>query len=398
VKLVRTEVVVDLVMLAPFGIRPKGTLGLRMLPLAQELAARGRRVTIVAPADLNPEDGGTSVEHGGVVVEHLPAAGGGLAGMARTSLRMARRARALRPGLIHLFKPKGYGAMAALLLRRVQPALPLVVDSDDWEGRGGWNERLPYPTHLKLLIDWQERTLPRLARAVTVASRALQTQVWGSGVAPERCFYLPNGIRAGRRTLPTRAEGRARLGLDERPTALLYTRFWEFPVRDVVAALVGVLAHEPALRLLVVGTGEHGEERELEALARRAGVAHALDQRGWGDEPIIAAALAAADVALYPMSDGLINRAKAPVKLLEFMQARLPIVAAGVGEVLEYLDYGACGLVVAPADPGALAAGLRTLLREPERAAELGARARQRVEAVFNWSRLAAIAEQAYEL
>lgn len=386
-----------LVMLAPFGLRPKGTLGARMLPLAQMLTRRGYEVHIVAPSDLNPADAGRSEILDGVLVEHLPLPyRSGLQGMLETSLRMLRCALALDPQIIHLFKPKGYGGIAALLLRLLHPSLPLVVDTDDWEGRGGWNERLPYPPAIKRLIDWQERTLPRLADAVTVASRTLETQVWGNGVQPRRVFYLPNGIRPGQRHFPEREEARRMLGLDERLTGLLYTRFWEFQVEDIAAALVGIATQRPDFRLLVIGRGEQSEERRLQMLAERAGVAAALNQRGWADEATITAALAAADVCLYPMDDTLINRAKAPAKLLELMEAGRPIVAAGVGEVREYLADGQAGRIVPPGNAGALARGVLTLLSHPDLAHTLGARARERVTTVFNWQRLAALAELAY--
>ncbi|NTU86064.1 MAG: glycosyltransferase family 4 protein, partial [Chloroflexales bacterium] len=57
-----------IVMLAPFGIRPKGTLLARMLPLARALTRLGHAVSIVAPPVQNPEDAGTRVVHGGVPV------------------------------------------------------------------------------------------------------------------------------------------------------------------------------------------------------------------------------------------------------------------------------------------------------------------------------------------
>lgn len=65
-------------MIAPFGIRPKGTLLARMLPLAQALQQRGHIVTIVAPPIHNPADGGTARYAGGVMVVHTatPPIGG----------------------------------------------------------------------------------------------------------------------------------------------------------------------------------------------------------------------------------------------------------------------------------------------------------------------------------
>ena len=58
-------------MLAPFGIRPKGTLSARMLPLAQALARRGHTVGIAAPPVQNPEDAATRIVYGGVPVTHI---------------------------------------------------------------------------------------------------------------------------------------------------------------------------------------------------------------------------------------------------------------------------------------------------------------------------------------
>ncbi len=386
-----------LVMLAPFGLRPKATLSRRALPLAIELARRGWRVHILAPSDLWPADAGLTTVIEGVTVEHgpLPRRRGPLA-MAESTAWMTRRVLALRPDLIHLFKPKGYGGMAALALRRLRPKLPLVVDTDDWEGRGGWNDRLPYPAPIKLLINWQERTLPRRAHAVTVASRTLGQQVAGFGVAAERVTYLPNGVHVPGRPLAPRSIARATLDLGENPTVLLYTRFWEFGLPQVVACLVGLAAQRPAVRLLVIGAGENDEQDRLNALAQRAGVGPNLDNRGWADERLIAAALASSDVAIYPMDDTLLNRAKCSAKLTEQMQAGLPLVAAQVGQVAEYIEAGQSGLLVAPGDGGALARGVIALLDHPKQAAALGRAARQRIEQHFGWPQLVDALEQVY--
>jgi len=45
-----------IVFLAPFGIRPKGTVIARMVPLAAGLCALGHEVVIVAPPYTNTED------------------------------------------------------------------------------------------------------------------------------------------------------------------------------------------------------------------------------------------------------------------------------------------------------------------------------------------------------
>lgn len=383
-------------MLAPFGIRPKGTLLARMLPLAQALTRRGHSVSIIAPPVHNPQDAGRRDWYDGVHVIHtirptIPGPAGALQQVAA----LLQEALAARPDVLHLFKPKGYSGLAALLARVVRPGMPLVVDTDDWEGWGGWNDLLPYPLIAKKLFAWQERELPRCADAVTVASRTLQTQVWGFGVAPARVFYLPNGI--DQRSLSGVLE-RDR-GDSRRPkTLLLYTRFWEFDVHDVAAALVAIVAGCPTVRLLVVGKGERGEERQLLQLAARAGVAQAIDYRGWAAPAEIPALLAAADAALAPMDDTLINRARCSAKLLELMAAGLPIVASRVGQVEEYIEDGRSGLLVAPGDAGALARGALALLRDARLREQLGASARMRLTRHYTWDHLAPQAEAAYSI
>ena len=377
-------------MLAPFGIRPKGTLQARMLPLAQALTRRGWRVVIVAPALQNPEDAGTRVDYAGVAVLHTPRPHlAGSVGVGEQVAALAQAALAERSHLIHLFKPKGHSGLAALLTRALRPTIPLVLDSDDWEGRGGWNNLLAYPAPAKMLFNWQERDLPRRAAAVTVASRTLQTQVWGFGVRPERVFYLPNGVQpAAQPPNPTPPS--------QPPTLLLYTRFWEFSLRPFVQTLVVVFNRHPTARLQIIGKGERGEETELLRLAARAGIAERIDYCGWVEPGQIAALLASATIALAPLDDTLINRARGMAKLLELMQAGLPIIAQRVGAAAEYLEAEYSGLLTAPGDSAAFASATLRLLADPALCAQLGAHARKRAETSFSWDMLAQVAEQAY--
>ena len=384
-------------MLAPFGIRPKGTLAQRMLPLAQALAERGWHCTIVAPAYTWAADAGRveTIKH--VRVEHvrlpvLPGPGHAV----ETSLRMLRAVLGARPDVVHVFKPKGYSGLAALALHLLYPHTACVQDTDDWEGWGGWNDLLPYPAPMKHVFAWQERTLPRLADVVTVASRTLETQVWGFGVEPSRVVYLPNGVAHERRPPPPAAVARARLGVPDEPIVLLYTRFWEYPLRDIVELLVMLRARRPDARLLVIGDGEQGEAAALGEVAARAGVAQKLDARGWSDQATIEAAIAAADVAVMPFADTLMNRAKCSVKLLELLHAGVPLVASGVGQASEYVQDGQTGLLV---DPGGvpLAHGVIELLEDEPRRRALGNAAAGDIAGRWSWRRLATQAEQAYE-
>ena len=371
----------QIAMLAPFGLRPKGTLAARMLPLAQALVRRGHTVSIVAPPIHEPRDAGRSDSYGGVMVRHTNVPNWPVT-LNQVRL-LINDVLAVKPDLVHLFKPKGYGGLAVLWLAR---RLPLVVDTDDWEGWGGWNELLPYSMAAKRLFAWQEADLPRRAAAVTVASRTLETQVWGAGVPRGRTFYLPNG--ADIVAQPAQGDGR---------TVLLYTRFWELDLHEVTAALVVIAAQRPDVRLVLVGRGERGEEQQLLTLAERAGVRQMIEYRGWLEPDAIPAVTASTDVALVPVEDTLINRARCSAKLLELMAAGLPVAGSRVGQMSEYITHGESGLLATPGDAGALAQAVLTLLADASLRARLGGGARQ-AAAAYSWDRLAPIAEQAYRM
>lgn len=384
-------------MLAPFGLRPKGTVGQRMVPLAAALTARGWQCLIVAPSYTEPRDAGRREIVDGVVVEHvaLPRLGGPL-GVLETSARMLAIAQRWQPDVLHVFKPKGYSGVAATLGHWLLPHVPQVQDTDDWEGWGGWNELGAYSRPMKHIFAWQERTLPRQAAAVTVASRTLETQVWGFGVEPRRVMYLPNGAKSQPPALPARADARALLGLNDEPTILLYTRFWEYPLHDIIDFLLVLGARRSDARLLVVGDGEHGEAASLGDVARRAGVAHMMDIRGWSDRATIDAAFAAADLAIMPFADTLMNRAKCSVKLLELLAAGVPVVASRVGQAAEYIRDRHTGILV---DPGGvpLARGALELLADPALRQRIGTQAATYVTTTWSWTTLGARLEGCYE-
>ena len=86
---------------------------------------------------------------------------------------------------------------------------------------------------------------------------------------------------------------------------------------------------------------------------------------------------------------GLIN--------LEAMGCETPVVASGVGGILEVVEDGKTGLLVPPGQPEALAAALTRVLGNPTLAREMGRAGRKRVEEQFSWASVAERTEQVYK-
>jgi glycosyltransferase involved in cell wall biosynthesis len=392
-------------MLGPFGLHPKQTMRSRALGLARPLVARGHAVCLIMPPWETPDEANRAWAEDGVELRYVPLRGG-VPGIARA---LVRETLAWRPDVVHAFKPKAYSGLAAEWLWRFhRRRLRLVVDTDDWEGAGGWNDLAPYGPLQKRFFARQERYGLTHAHAVTVASRTLESLVWSLGVARERVVYVPNGPGIPLRAITPgeRAAARARLGLGERPTVLVYSRLFEFDTARLAAVLARVRAAVPDVAVLLVGAGlfDADSDRFREQLAA-AGLLEAVVDVGWVALAELPVTLAAADVGLYLMDDTLLNRAKCPVKLADMLAAGVPVVAEAVGQVAEYVRDGRTGVVCGSGEVAGLVEGVVELLGAGEQGSGRGGETERRREAAradmrerFSWERLAQRLDATYGL
>jgi glycosyltransferase involved in cell wall biosynthesis len=306
--------------------------------------------------------------------------------------------------VVHVFKPVGYSGLAGFALAALR--FPWLLDVDDWEGPGGWADVNPYTPAQKLVLTLQDTLLPRLAGAMTAASRTLEARAWTFGLPRRRVFYLPNGVWREKyaswldASPLERAQGDVPASLHERSGAagdhiiLLYTRFDVFPLSWPLDILERIKDRYPGARMLVVGSGFFGEEEQMHSEASIRGIDDRLVIMGRVPEEKLPAYISLADVALYPVEDTLLNRAKSPIKVLEPMLMGIPMVAHRVGQAAEFI--GNAGVLVEPGNLEGMAQALAALLGNSERRHELAERARDRAWRQFNWEKLSAVAERAY--
>jgi glycosyltransferase involved in cell wall biosynthesis len=385
-----------IVMVGPFGLAPKQTMAGRALPMARALVRHGHVVTILLPPWSNPDASGLRFADAGVAVvnltlpPHIP-----VAFHVAVTLGLLRHLLTLRPDVVHCFKPKAYSGLVAwclwwLIQLRLSRAR-VVVDSDDWEGAGGWNTLEAYPAPLKWFFAWQERWGLTHAHAVTVASRALETLVLALGVKRDRVVYVPNGAPTACAMLthvtPT---------LSVEPTLLLYTRFFEFDLERIARLLVALGKQHPSLRFTIVGRGLFGEEIKFASLLAGTVIAERTQWLGWLPAAELPAVFAKATLALFPFDDTLLNRTKCSIKLAELLCAGVPVVAEAVGQNAEYIVNGESGLLVNSGDEQAVRAAVTCLLDEAGLRQSLAAGAQRRMREQFDWDVLATSVERAY--
>ncbi|MEE1755164.1 GT4 family glycosyltransferase PelF [Streptomyces sp. SP18CS02] len=156
------------------------------------------------------------------------------------------------------------------------------------------------------------------------------------------------------------------------------------PIKDLetlIRAYAIARAELPELRLRLFGGVPAGGEdyrTRLEKLAAELGVTDGISYEGRVSD--VARAYAAGSVVmLSSISEGF------PFSLIEAMSCGRATVSTDVGGVREAV--GDTGLVVPPREPAVMAEAATTLLRDAERRAELGRRARQRVVDQFTLRR-----------
>jgi glycosyltransferase involved in cell wall biosynthesis len=148
------------------------------------------------------------------------------------------------------------------------------------------------------------------------------------------------------------------------------------PVKDhptLVRAFARVAKAIPDARLALVGGGD---KAPLLNLVTELGIADRVVFPGVRRD--IPAVYAASDLfAMSSKSEGT------SVTLLEAMLSERPAVVTDVGGNPEIVDPGVTGLLTPRGDDAAMADALQTLLGDPVRRREMGARGRRRVLARF---------------
>ena len=311
------------------------------LALAQDLAAQGHRVHVIAQRDgpLARRLSASSLSW-----EALRLRG---AHAATAALVLWRRFRALRPEVVHVHEAAAEGpAIWAAVRARGAGARPRVVTTRRTEFR-------------------RRRRRPMADRVVCV-SEAVRARMEEGGVPAERLIVIPDFVDCAH----YQPAAVAAAPLDFGPTIVSVGRLTpEKGHRLLVEAMPAVLRKVPEARLVLCGQGP--EEAALRARAGALGVAARITLVGFAED--VRPLVAAADVVAMPsLSEGL------GVAALEAMAMGRPVVASDAGGLPEAVADGGTGVVVPKGRVEPLAAALVALLSDPARARQMGEAGRRR--------------------
>jgi glycosyltransferase involved in cell wall biosynthesis len=196
-----------------------------------------------------------------------------------------------------------------------------------------------------------------------------------ASVPRERVRLLPHGVDTARfqpASPAERAALRARLGLPGGVLAVYSGRLLRGKGLETLVDALGAPAAPPELGVVLVGSGA-GQALDVTPELERQVAARRLEGRvvfaGQSDQ--VEDYLRAADLFVFPSHFEALG-----IALVEAAACGLPAVASATGGIVDVVESGGSGLLVAPGEPQALAAALAELARDEPRRAAMGERAR----------------------
>jgi alpha-maltose-1-phosphate synthase len=240
------------------------------------------------------------------------------------------------------------------------------------------------------LSSWCEQTAILAAAAVIAVSHGMKADILASypEVDPDRVHVIYNGIDADFYRPDRERDVLDRYGIDpERPSVVFVGRVTRQKGLPVLLRAAGRL--DPGVQIVLCA----GQPDTAELQAEVTGLVEAL-RASRGGVIWLPGMLAKADVVqiLSHATVFVCPSEYEPLGIvnLEAMACGCAVVASNVGGIPEVVADGVTGLLVPPRDEAALAAAVNTLVRDPGRAASLGAAGRERAVAEFSWTKIAA--------
>ncbi|HWF49002.1 MAG TPA: glycosyltransferase family 4 protein [Solirubrobacteraceae bacterium] len=279
-----------------------------------------------------------------------------------------------RPDVVIAESPPLFTAVSAVLIARAWRA-PLVLNvADLWPESAVQLGALRDPRAIRL-AEVLERFAYRHAAAITVPTAGMRTTVVNGGEPADKVVHLANAVD------PARFAADPPRGSDPRRVIYCGTVGMAQGVGTLIDAaqeLARAATGAPErYEFLIVGDGA-----EREALMRKAGEQGLTNVRFEGrvERSRVPGLLASADLAVLCLRDVPLFEDALPTKLLEYMAAGRPVVAAAAGDAARLLERSDAGIACAPDDPSALAASISEATRDPVRANEMGVNGRRYVQ------------------
>jgi colanic acid biosynthesis glycosyl transferase WcaI len=201
------------------------------------------------------------------------------------------------------------------------------------------------------------------------------------GLAPERAAIVPNGVSEDvLNSAYTSAPG------DRRATRPKVVYAGVIGYNQGLGTLLEVAGMMPEVDFILAGDGP--ELPPLKEQARKSGVTN-VSFTGYLNKQDLQTVYAESDILFAKVrSTPTLDATCVPAKLFEYMAAGKPLVYAGRGIAVEFLEEVGCALTSPPENSQAIAAAIKKLLHEPDMMRTLGESGRRFVQQNYHRDKL----------
>jgi glycosyltransferase involved in cell wall biosynthesis len=229
----------------------------------------------------------------------------------------------------------------------------------------------------------QERRIHSQVDGIVATTKELKDQLEKIFPISTQIAVIPNGVNVDF------YEGTEKEGKDG--TILYVGQLYPWKGVDTLLEAMRYLAER---KLHIVG-GEKKQIDDLTDKANQMGISDRVYFHGQVPPQKVKDFLKSASVAVHPLARKNTNDAEfsSPLKLFEYMAARIPIVASNLPGIREILTDKVSVLMVHPDDPKALAKGIKSILDDPVLGKRLADRAYETVRQ-HSWAKRAERIEQ----
>lgn len=320
------------------------------------------------------------------ILKHVPALNM-LEVIATSKRRLMQVAKEVRPDLIHAHSPVLNALAAAPVAKRLK--IPLVYEVRAfWEDAAVANDGKSEAGLRYALTRFLETRALRRADGVATICEGLRHDIVARGVAADKVVVIPNAVAADEFPVigPADPELKQRTGLVGAKVMAFIGSFYPYEgLDDLIRALPRALKDIPELKLLLVGGGP--AEDDLKNLSEKLGLSDKIMFVGRVPHEDVQRYYALADVMVYPRKPIRLTETVTPLKPLEAMAQKMPLIASDVGGHRELIEDGKTGTLAPAGDSAGLARAIIDFFEKPDQGRDIAEQAYRFALEERNWKR-----------
>ena len=273
--------------------------------------------------------------------------------IAASAKRLRQVAQEVRPDIIHAHSPVLNALAAGPVAKRLR--IPMVYEVRAfWEDAAVANDGRSASSPRYALTRYLETRALKRADGVATICEGLRKDIVARGVSPEKIVVIPNAVAADEFPIagPADPQLRQRAGLENSKVIAFIGSFYPYEgLDDLIQALPRAIKSVPELKLLLVGGGP--AEEQLRQLSKKLGLSDRVLFVGRVPHEEVQRYYALADVMVYPRKPIRLTETVTPLKPLEAMAQKKPLIASDVGGHRELIIDGKTGILAPAGDlPG----------------------------------------------